>query len=104
MALEDVGRIRSAKLERVEAPATIQRDGGRRRVVVQANVRDRDLGSFVADAKAAIAAKAIPACNIVCITGDEMKSAIAGYLAALSEADPASVGGALPDDSFYLAG
>lgn len=55
-------------------------------------------------AKAAIAAKAIPACNIVCITGDEMKSAIAGYLAALSEADPASVGGALPDDSFYLAG
>jgi NitT/TauT family transport system substrate-binding protein len=31
-----------------------------------------------------------------------MKSAVSGYLAALYEADPASVGGALPDDGFYL--
>jgi NitT/TauT family transport system substrate-binding protein len=54
--------------------------------------------------KAAIAAKAIPACNIVCITGDDMKSAVSGYLQALYDADPASVGGALPDDSYYLAG
>ncbi len=54
---ERVRLDRVAKLERVEAPATVQRDGGRRRVVVQANVRDRDLGSFVADAKAAIAAQ-----------------------------------------------
>ncbi len=53
-------------------------------------------------AKAAVAAKAIPACNIVCITGDEMKAAVSGYLKALHEADPASVGGALPDDSYYL--
>lgn len=53
-------------------------------------------------AKAAIAAKAIPACNIVCITGDEMKAAISGYLGALYEADPVSVGGALPGDAFYL--
>ncbi len=43
-----------ATLERVEAPATVQRDGGRRRVVVQANVRERDLGGFVAEAEAAI--------------------------------------------------
>ena len=54
--------------------------------------------------KAAIAAKAIPACNIVCITGDDMKSAVSGYLQALYDADPASVGGALPDDTYYLAG
>ncbi len=54
-------------------------------------------------AKADIAAKAIPACNIVCITGEDMRLAISGYLAALYEAEPASVGGALPDDSFYLA-
>lgn len=53
-------------------------------------------------AKADIAAKAIPACNIVCITGEDMRLAISGYLAALYEAEPASVGGALPDDSFYL--
>ena len=54
-------------------------------------------------AKASVAAKAIPACNIVCITGDEMKAAVSGYLKALYEADPASVGGALPDDSYYLS-
>lgn len=54
-------------------------------------------------AKAEVAAKAIPACNIVCITGDDMKSAVSGYLQALYKADPSSVGGTLPDDSFYLA-
>ncbi len=54
--------------------------------------------------KAAIAAKAIPACNIVCITGDDMKAAVSGYLQALFDAEPASVGGALPDDAYYLAG
>ena len=43
-----------ATLTRVEAPATIQREGSRRRVVVSANVRDRDLGGFVAEAEAAI--------------------------------------------------
>ncbi len=46
---------RVADIEIVEAPAKIDREWGRRRVVVQANVRDRDVGSFVADAKAAIA-------------------------------------------------
>ncbi|MDP2316974.1 MAG: CusA/CzcA family heavy metal efflux RND transporter [Pseudomonadota bacterium] len=46
---------RVAAIEVVEAPAKIDREWGRRRVVVQANVRDRDVGSFVAEAKAAIA-------------------------------------------------
>lgn len=46
-----------ATLKRIAAPATVQRSGSRRRVIVQANVRDRDLGSFVAEAKAAIAAQ-----------------------------------------------
>ncbi|MFZ5481099.1 MAG: efflux RND transporter permease subunit, partial [Myxococcota bacterium] len=46
---------RVAGVEVVEAPAKIDREWGRRRVVVQANVRDRDVGSFVAEAKAAIA-------------------------------------------------
>jgi hypothetical protein len=31
-----------------------------------------------------------------------MKAAVSGYLKALFEADPASVGGALPDDALYL--
>ena len=51
--------------------------------------------------KAPIAKKAIPACNIVCITGDEMKSALSGYLSVLEAADAKSVGGQLPADDFY---
>ena len=52
-------------------------------------------------AKAAIAKAALPACNIVCITGEEMKADVAGYAQALYDADPAAVGGAMPDDGFY---
>lgn len=52
-------------------------------------------------AKAAVAAKAIPACNIVCITGEEMKNDVSGYLNALYEQNPAAVGGTLPDEDFY---
>ena len=51
--------------------------------------------------KAPVAKKAIPACNIVCITGDEMKSALSGYLSVLEAADAKSVGGQLPADDFY---
>ena len=52
--------------------------------------------------KAAIAQKAIPYCNITCITGEEMKEALSGYLQVLYEMAPESVGGELPDDGFYL--
>ena len=52
-------------------------------------------------AKAPIAEKAIPACNIVCITGEEMQEKIGGYLTALYEQNPAAVGGTLPDEAFY---
>ncbi len=51
--------------------------------------------------KAPLAKKALPQCNIVCLTGEEMKTALSGYLKALFDANPASVGGALPEDSFY---
>ncbi|MGN1423921.1 MAG: PhnD/SsuA/transferrin family substrate-binding protein [Oscillospiraceae bacterium] len=50
---------------------------------------------------AAVAQKAIPQCNIVCITGGEMKEKLSGYLGVLFEQMPASVGGALPADDFY---
>lgn len=40
-----------AKVEVVEGPSSVQREWGRRRIVVQANVRGRDLGSFVADVR-----------------------------------------------------
>ena len=54
-------------------------------------------------AKAPIAEQAIPACNIVCITGDEMVQKVSGYLAVLYAQNPQSVGGALPNEAFYLA-
>jgi len=66
-AAEDLGRIlvTSASGERIplslltkirstEGPSTINREWGKRRIVVQANVRGRDVGSFVADVQSAI--------------------------------------------------
>lgn len=50
----------------------------------------------------AIAAKAIPQCNLVCITGEDMRGAIQGYYEVLFSADPTSIGGAIPDDGFYF--
>ena len=40
-----------ARITSVEGPSTIQREWGKRRIVVQANVRDRDIGSFVEEAR-----------------------------------------------------
>lgn len=48
-----------------------------------------------------IAALAIPYCNIVCISGEEMKTALDGYLNVLYAQEPASVGGNLPGEDFY---
>ncbi|MDR2715047.1 MAG: ABC transporter substrate-binding protein [Coriobacteriales bacterium] len=50
---------------------------------------------------AAIAEKAIPRCNLVCLTGTEMKEALEGYLQVLYAQNPDSIGGALPTDDFY---
>ena len=50
---------------------------------------------------AAVAEKALPHCNIVCITGGEMKEKLSGYLQVLFDAEPTSVGGKLPEADFY---
>lgn len=50
---------------------------------------------------AAVAERAIPGCSLTCLTGDEMKSALSGYLGVLAQADASSVGGKLPADDFY---
>lgn len=55
-------------------------------------------------AKAALAQKALPQCNIVFETGDEMKTDLTNYFQVLYDADPSSVGGAMPADDFYYAG
>lgn len=52
-------------------------------------------------AKEPIAQKAIPQCNIVCITGEEMKAALSGYLNVLNDFSVELVGGAVPGDDFY---
>lgn len=44
-----------AKLERADGPVKVDRQDGQRMVVVQSNVRDRDLVGFVEEAKAAVA-------------------------------------------------
>jgi len=44
-----IGRL--ARVNQIESPATINRESAMRRIVIQANVRDRDLGSFVAEAR-----------------------------------------------------
>ncbi len=66
---------------------------------------DADAGDTIAAAgvlpSAAIAAKAIATSNIVCVTGEEMRLKVSAMLGALYAANPASIGGALPDDAFY---
>ena len=52
-------------------------------------------------AKAALAQKALPECNIVFETGEQMKTDLTNYFQVLYDADPTSVGGALPADDFY---
>ncbi len=49
-----------ASLEIAPGPNQVSRENGKRRVVVSANVTDRDLGSFVADAQTAIEAVNVP--------------------------------------------
>ena len=51
--------------------------------------------------KAQVAVKALPYCNLTCITGDDMKAPVEGYLRSLYEQNPQAVGGKLPDADFY---
>lgn len=51
--------------------------------------------------KAAVAAKAIPNCNVCFITGKDMQAALSDFLNIMYEVAPASVGGSIPGDDFY---
>ena len=53
--------------------------------------------------KEPVAQKALPKCGVACLTGAEMETALKGYLEVLFAADPASVGGEVPDGGFYHA-
>ncbi|MBE6038646.1 MAG: ABC transporter substrate-binding protein [Anaerofustis stercorihominis] len=54
--------------------------------------------------KAAIAKKAIPYCNITCITGEDMATTADGYLNVLFNANATSVGGSVPGEELYYVG
>ncbi|MBP8989235.1 MAG: ABC transporter substrate-binding protein [Clostridia bacterium] len=54
---------------------------------------------IMGDAK--LAAQAIPNCHIVCISGEDMKPILEPFFKILYAANPASIGGSLPDDEFY---
>ncbi len=51
--------------------------------------------------KAPIAEKAIPNCNMTCVSGEEMKDLLTGFYEVLFEKNPLSVGGSLPEEDFY---
>ena len=49
----------------------------------------------------AIATKAIPDSNLIFISGEEIRPYIEGYFQVLYDANPKSIGGAMPKDDFY---
>ena len=69
------------------------------------NSNTADAAKLVANygivAKAPLAQKALPACNITYVDGAEMKTKLSGYLQVLFDQNPKAVGGAMPGDDFY---
>ena len=53
-------------------------------------------------AKAAIATKAIPSCNLCCVTGADIRPVLEPFFQVMLDANPKSIGGALPGDDFYF--
>ena len=51
----------------------------------------------------AVAAKALPECNITFLEGGEMKAKLSAYLQTLMDQNPKAIGGAMPGDDFYYA-
>jgi NitT/TauT family transport system substrate-binding protein len=53
--------------------------------------------------QAAVAEQAIPRANMVCLTGEEMKTALESFYDILLVSHPALIGDKLPDAAFYYA-
>ena len=64
-----------------------------------------DTANTIADlgivAAAGVAKSALPRCNIIFATGDEMKTMMEGFCKVLFDYNPDSIGGKLPDENFY---
>jgi len=71
------------------------------------NEKPAEAAALIAEAgiipDAGLAEKAIPYSNIVFKNAQDAKAEIGGFLQVLYDFNPASVGGALPDDGFYYA-
>ena len=95
--------IRTAFLkENPEAVATFLQEYAASTEYVNGNVEEAAaLVEQYIGVPAGVAKKAIPACHIVCLTGEEMKAAAEAYLTVLFELNDKAVGGALPDEDFY---
>lgn len=96
--------VRKAFLE--EHPEAVERFLKEHADSVAAVNGDPDTGAALAVkagivAKEPIAKQAIPKCNIVCVTGQEMKTSLSGYLEVLAGFDASMVGGQVPGDDFY---
>ena len=52
-------------------------------------------------AKAAVAAKAIPNCNVCFVTGEDMQRELGAFLEIMFQKAPQSIGGSLPGEDFY---
>ena len=91
--LEEHPQAVDAFLEEYEASVTYVKENA------------EEAGQLVADLgiapSAAIAQQAIPQCNLVFLSGEDMKPAISGYYEVLYSIDPTAVGGKLPDDDIY---
>lgn len=97
--------VRKAFLEEhTEAVAAFLEDHKNSAEYVNANVEEAAelvVKSGIVE-KAPVAQKAIPKCNITCITGEEMKEMLSDYLKILEKQDASFIGGAVPDDDFYV--
>lgn len=96
--------VRKAFLE--EHPEAVERFLKEHADSVAAINGDPDTGAALAVkagivAKEPIAKQAIPKCNIICLTGQEMKTSLSGYLEVLTGFDASMVGGQIPGDDFY---
>ena len=67
--------------------------------VAQAAQEIADLGIIAA---AKVAEKALPSCRLVFVSGEDMRAQAAPLYEILFNANPASVGGKVPDEAYYL--
>lgn len=59
------------------------------------------VAKFSITANEQIAMNAIPNCNLTFLTGGVMKNILTGFYNVMYQANPASIGGAMPSDEFY---